>query len=102
MMIKNILFDLDGTLLPMNQEQFIDLYKKTIYDKAQECGYDGGELLNTIQMSIYKMVNNDGSKTNDVVFKQAFIDADIESILDDTRFSCEYYNNNFVRFCCYY
>ena len=31
-MIKNILFDLDGTLLPMDQDKFIKIYLMTLYE----------------------------------------------------------------------
>ena len=39
-MIKNILFDLDGTLLPMDMEKFTQGYFKRLVMKAAPHGYE--------------------------------------------------------------
>ena len=39
-MIKNILFDLDGTLLPMDMEKFTHGYFKRLVMKAAPRGYE--------------------------------------------------------------
>lgn len=40
MKIKAILFDLDGTLLPMNQNKFIEAYFGSLAKKLLPFGYD--------------------------------------------------------------
>ena len=39
-MIKAILFDLDGTLLPMDEPAFIAKYAKLITEKFESLGYE--------------------------------------------------------------
>lgn len=38
--MKAVLFDLDGTLLPMDQDQFTGAYFKGIAAHLVPCGYD--------------------------------------------------------------
>lgn len=39
-MIKTVIFDLDGTLLPMNQEEFLTAYFHKLVTKMAPYGYD--------------------------------------------------------------
>ena len=39
-MIKTVLFDLDGTLLPMDQDNFVKAYFKNLAIKLAPHGYD--------------------------------------------------------------
>ena len=43
-MLKAILFDLDGTLLPMDQDTFVNAYFTEILKKFVPLGYDGKKL----------------------------------------------------------
>ena len=43
-MLKAILFDLDGTLLPMDQDTFVNAYFTEILKKFVQLGYDGKKL----------------------------------------------------------
>ena len=43
-MLKNIIFDLDGTLLPQNIDEFIEKYFYTLTKKIS-LGYDSDNLL---------------------------------------------------------
>lgn len=72
-MIKTVLFDLDGTLLPMNQDLFIKAYFGGIGDYMQKHGFDGKEIVQTIFAGSNNMVNNDTNLTNEEVFWQTFI-----------------------------
>ena len=40
MMINTVLFDLDGTLLPMDQEEFVNTYLGLLAKKLAPHGYD--------------------------------------------------------------
>lgn len=71
-MIKNILFDLDGTLLHLNPEVFMKLYIKSLYDNFSHLYKDIYELSNDIYKGTYLMTINDGNKTNEEVFWEFF------------------------------
>ena len=68
-MIKNILFDLDGTLLNMDQDKFLKLYMISLYSVLKDEYKDINELTNVIETGVKLMFNNDGSKTNEEVLK---------------------------------
>lgn len=67
-MIKVILFDLDGTLLPMDQEIFVKTYFGLIAQKLAPYGYQPKELIEAVWAGTKAMVKNDGRKTNEEVF----------------------------------
>ncbi len=72
MAIKWILFDLDGTLLPMDQDEFIKAYFGTIAAKMAPFGYNPDELIKGIWTGTKAMIANDGSKTNEEAFWDCF------------------------------
>ena len=43
-MLTTVLFDLDGTLLPFVQDEFIQAYFKTLLRRLGPMGYDGEKL----------------------------------------------------------
>ena len=45
MKIKAVLFDLDGTLLPMDQDEFVKAYFKLLAARMVPKGYEPGELV---------------------------------------------------------
>ena len=67
-MIKTVLFDLDGTLLPMDQDVFVKDYFTRIAGKIAPYGYDPKEMINMIWQGTRAMVKNDGSRTNEEAF----------------------------------
>lgn len=69
-MIKNILFDLDGTLLPMDLKKFIYIYTRGLCNKVHKL--DSKEVMNVLFKSIDNMYANDGSKTNEKIFIETF------------------------------
>lgn len=73
--INTILFDLDGTLLPLDQDQFIQDYFSRFVIKGQELGYSPELLLAALQRGITAMVLNDGSLTNKERFDRVFEEA---------------------------
>lgn len=63
-MKQAILFDLDGTLLPMDQEEFTGGYFKLLAAKMAPHGYDPKQLTDCLWQGVGAMVKNDGGQTN--------------------------------------
>ena len=70
--IKAVLFDLDGTLLPMVLEDFIKAYFGGIAKRLAPYGYNPDELIKVIMCGTSAMVLNDGRRTNEEVFWDDF------------------------------
>lgn len=89
-MKKAILFDLDGTLLPMpSQEEFVKIYFGELVKKRN---YDPKRLIDTVWKGTKAMVLNDGSKTNEEVFWEVFTN-DLKDLIDDFDDLKEAYND---------
>lgn len=96
-MITTILFDLDGTLLPMDQEAFVMDYLKRMAVKLAPHGYDPQALSKTIWKGTGAMVKNDGSCTNSDAFWKVFESVfGAESRKDEPLFE-EYYKTDFQK-----
>ncbi len=72
MAIHAVLFDLDGTLLPMDQEVFVKAYFKGLVTHLMPLGYDKDGLVKAIWGGTDAMIANDGDKTNEEVFWDFF------------------------------
>ncbi len=70
--INTVLFDLDGTLLPMDQEEFMKAYFDGMCRRLAPLGYDPDTLVKTIWSGTKAMVKNDGSRTNEDAFWNEF------------------------------
>lgn len=73
-MLHTILFDLDGTLLSMNQEEFIRTYFYELTAKLSGMGCDSQMLIKAIWAGTHAMVENDGRVTNREAFYKVFGD----------------------------
>lgn len=71
-MIKTILFDLDGTLLPMDQEIFTKEYLTALSTKMSNYGYKADELVKCIWAGTESMIKNDGMLSNEEAFWMTF------------------------------
>lgn len=71
-MINTILFDLDGTLLAFDQNEFIKLYFAGIEEKFLHHGYPKGVVLNAVFEGVKAMLANDGSISNEQAFWDRF------------------------------
>lgn len=71
--MKTVLFDLDGTLLPMDMKVFMETYLQELALKGAQLGYDGKELVQIVMDGVGAMMKNDGSMTNEKRFWQLFI-----------------------------
>ena len=67
-MIQTVLFDLDGTLLPMDQDEFVHEYFSLLARKLSGHGYEPQELIRSIWSGTKAMVQNDGTRTNEQAF----------------------------------
>ena len=94
-MITTILFDLDGTLLPMDQDKFVKSYIGRMARKLAPQGYDPELLTAGLWKGTGAMVKNTGDKTNEEVFWNVFngvLGKDCR--VDDEKFM-DYYRNEF-------
>lgn len=71
-MIKAILFDLDGTLLPMDQELFLKAYFGGLVKAMVPHGYDPDRVVKSIWDGTGAMIKNNGKQTNEEVFWDSF------------------------------
>lgn len=95
MSIRYILFDLDGTLLPMDQEIFIKSYFGRLAAKLAPHGYDPKKLIDAIWGGTAAMVKNDGRVTNEEAFWNFFATIfGAESRKDEPIFE-EFYHTDF-------
>ena len=72
MKITTVLFDLDGTLLPMDQDAFVKDYFGRLSKRLIPHGYEPKALINAIWAGTAAMVKNDGSMTNEEAFWRFF------------------------------
>ncbi|MDO4747640.1 MAG: HAD family hydrolase [Eubacteriales bacterium] len=71
-MKKLIMTDLDCTLLPMDQDLYIKMYVNEVAKLFCELGFDGKAIAKATMQASFMMATNDGTKTNEVAFNQAF------------------------------
>ncbi len=93
--IKAVLFDLDGTLLPMDQDVFVRAYFGLLAKKLAPHGYDPEKLIEAIWGGTAAMVKNSGNATNETVFWNFFSGVFGEQCRDDEPIFDEYYRNEF-------
>ncbi len=94
-MIKAVLFDLDGTLLPMDQDGFLKKYLTLLAMKTAPRGYDPKTFPKAVMAATYKMLENDGSKPNKDIFWWEFAAIYGEKVYSDIDFIDEFYDNEF-------
>ena len=70
MSIRHILFDLDGTLLPMVQDEFVKFYMPLLAKSYTDAGVsiDPKKFIGAVWAGYEAMVKNDGSRTNREAF----------------------------------
>ena len=95
MSITTVLFDLDGTLLPMDQDVFVKDYFTRIAGKVAPAGYDPKQLVDMIWRGTAAMVKNDGSKTNEEAFWEYAISVYGDRIMQDKYLFDEFYEKEF-------
>lgn len=95
MKITTVLFDLDGTLLPMEQEDFVKVYFGSLAKKLAPYGYESEKLVASIWAGTKQMVMNDGKVTNEKAFWNKFCEIYGEYAIKDEPIFAEFYKNEF-------
>lgn len=95
--LKAVLFDLDGTLLPMDQDGFTSGYFKFLVKKLMPHGYEPSSLIAAVWHGTKAMVENDGSRTNEEAFWEDFSSQLGEKALRDRALFEEFYAHDFAR-----
>lgn len=95
MKIKAVLFDLDGTLLPMDQDLFIKEYFRTLAQKLSVYGYEPKKLVKNVWQCTLAMIKNDGSVPNEKVFWNCFEKIYGNKIHDDMQYFDDFYEHDF-------
>ena len=104
MKITTILFDLDGTLLPMDQNRFTEAYFKMLTKKLLPHGYEPKKLIDSIWVGTAAMVRNAGQQTNEEAFWKKFMELNGDQVLADKPLFEEFYQKDFQQvkdFCGY-
>lgn len=92
---KAILFDLDGTLLSMDQDKFVKAYFSLLAKKLATHGYDPEKLIKVMWAGVEAMTLNDGSKSNEDAFFEVFSKYFGQEALKDKAIFEEFYQNEF-------
>ena len=95
MNITTILFDLDGTLLPMDQDLFLKAYFGGLVKKLVPHGYDPKLLVDSIWAGTGAMVKNTGEHTNEEVFWHSFAGFFGENCRTDEPIFQDFYEKEF-------
>lgn len=95
MSIKAVLFDLDGTLLPMDQEEFVKAYLGLLGKRLAPKGYEFEKFIKVMWAGVGAMVKNDGTCTNEERFWKVFTEAFGEKSMEDKPFIDEFYHTEF-------
>ncbi len=93
--MKNIFFDLDGTLLPMDQDKFVKAYFTALAKKLIPLGYEPNTIAESVWKATVAMIKNDGKKTNEEVFWKEFSKIYGEKVYSDIPVFENFYENEF-------
>lgn len=96
MSITTVLFDLDGTLLPMDQEEFTRGYFELLAEKMSACGYEERQLVDTVWKGTAAMLKNAGDTSNEEAFWHKFAEIYGETALSDKALFNEFYEKEFM------
>ncbi len=99
MSIKAVLFDLAGTLLPMDQDVFIKGYFGGLCRALAPLGYAADDVVKAIWQGSAAMVKNDGAKRNEALFWDAFATVLDENVRRETAVFDAFYREKFPAIC---
>ena len=102
MSIKHILFDLDGTLLPMVQDEFVKFYMPLLAKSYMNAGVslDPKKFIGAVWAGYEAMVKNDGSCTNREAF-WSYIEPELPiSTEESVKIALNFYADEFNQAIC--
>ena len=102
MSIKHILFDLDGTLLPMVQDEFVRFYMPLLAKEYISRGVqiEPERFIGAVWAGYKAMVKNDGSRTNREAF-WSYIDPELPvSAEESEKIALDFYADVFNKAIC--
>ena len=94
-MIKYVFFDLDGTVLPMDQDKFIKLYFGALAKKLAPCGYTPDEVVSAIWDGTKAMLKNNSGRVNEELFWERFRAVLGDDVMRAVPIIDEFYTNEF-------
>lgn len=104
MSITAVLFDLDGTLLPMDNDEFTKAYFKLLSANMTKYDYEPKALIDAVWAGTAAMVKNKGEKSNEAAFWEKFGEIYGEKGIKDKPLFDEFYRTDFQKlkdFCGY-
>lgn len=93
--MKTVLLDLDGTLLPMDQDIFVKAYLSSLATNLVPHGYNPKTLVTAIWAGTKAMVANDGTFTNEEAFWDTFSTFFAGDVRKDEPLFDHFYRNKF-------
>ena len=93
--MKAIFFDLDGTLLPLDEKLFVDIYFAELSKVFSEYNIDSKKLVETIWTATHEIIKNDGKRTNEEAFWDKFksiVNIDLSDVKEVLK---KFYANEF-------
>ncbi len=95
MSCKAILMDLDGTLLPMDAEEFTNFYFPALCKKMGPFGYPPKELIAAVWSGVKAIIKSDGASTGEERFWREFARIFGERVYSDKLQVDGFYSNEF-------
>ncbi len=96
-MIKAVFFDLDGTLLPIDQDLFVQYYFDMLAKKFAAFGYEPNKLINAIIHASKAMIKNNGSRTNEAVFWEDYVNSFGEQARSHAPLFIDFYSKEYQK-----
>lgn len=93
--LEVVLFDLDGTLLPMDQDVFVQTYFGLLAKNLSNYGYEPKKLIESIWLGTKSMIMNDGKQTNEKVFWNTMSNIYGPNVINDESKFESFYINDF-------
>ncbi|MBF1307568.1 MAG: HAD family hydrolase [Parvimonas micra] len=93
--MKAIFFDLDGTLLPLDEKLFVDIYFTELSKVFSEYNIESNKLVEAIWTATHEIIKNDGKRTNEEAFWEKFksiINIDLSNVKEVLE---KFYANEF-------
>jgi len=97
MSVKAVLFDLDGTLLPLDQDKFINEYLTLLAKKLAQHGYQPQKLIEAIWAGTGEMIKHRDDLPNEASFWKKFKEIFGEESEKDIPLFEEYYRTDFQK-----